>query len=204
MLYSGPFLDGFSLPESSAFEEWLLLRREQMQRMAVEMAQQLTASHEASGEIKAALDYARRWAELAPWQETAHRRVMRLLALSGKQGEALAYYETCCRILREEIGVEPRESTRWLVEDIRAGRIRALESAPPLRPLPLDPATPPATPSRAPFVGRAGQLAELNKRLGQAWRARDKSCSSPGKLVRARQPCCINLRKRLTSNIPIY
>ena len=67
-LYNGPFLDGFSLPESPAFEEWLLLRREQLQRLAVEMTQQLVGSYQSRGENDRALNYARRWAELAPWQ----------------------------------------------------------------------------------------------------------------------------------------
>ena len=109
-LYSGPFLDGFSLSGCNAFEEWMALRREYLGRQGVEALQQLVACNESINEIEAALEYARRWAELAPWQEAAHRRVMRLLALNGKQGEALAYYDTCCSLLREEIGVEPRES----------------------------------------------------------------------------------------------
>ena len=103
---------------------------------------------------------ARRWAELAPWQEAAHQRVMRLLALAGHRSEALAYYETCVRLLRDEIGVEPRPSTRSLVEDIRAGRVRALTPATALRPLDLPPTH--AQGSRPPFVGRAEQLAELD------------------------------------------
>jgi DNA-binding SARP family transcriptional activator len=35
-LYQGGFLEGFSLPDSSAFEEWALLKREQLQRQALE------------------------------------------------------------------------------------------------------------------------------------------------------------------------
>ncbi|MFL7808691.1 MAG: hypothetical protein AB8I80_08680, partial [Anaerolineae bacterium] len=34
--YLGPFLEGFSLPDSPAFEQWALVRRERAQRQAVE------------------------------------------------------------------------------------------------------------------------------------------------------------------------
>lgn len=165
-LYGGPFLDGFSLPGCAAFEEWLALRREHLGRHAVEALRQLAACHETGGDLKAALAAARRWAELAPWQEAAHQRVMRLLALAGHRSEALAYYETCCGLLRDEIGVEPRASTHDLVGDIRAGRIRALAPATALRPLILPPA--PDRRSRPHFVGRAEQLASLHERLDQA------------------------------------
>jgi class 3 adenylate cyclase len=49
---------------------------------------------------------------------------MRLLALSGQRGAALAQYEACCRALREELDVEPGEETRRLYERIRDGRMR--------------------------------------------------------------------------------
>ncbi len=162
-LYGGPFLAGFSLPGCTAFEEWLALRREYLDRQAVEALRQLAACHESAGELEAAVAVARRWAELAPWQEAAHQRVMRLLALSGHRSEALAYYETCVRLLRDEIGVEPRPGTRSLVEDIRAGRMRALTPAASLRPLDLPPTH--AQGARPPFVGRAEQLAELDRCL---------------------------------------
>jgi oligopeptide transport system substrate-binding protein len=167
-LYRGPLLDGFSLPGCAAFEEWLSLRREHLSRQAVEALRQLAACHEAGGDLAAAAAAARRWAELAPWQEAAHQRVMRLLALAGRRNEALAYYETCCRLLRDEIGVEPRESTRALVADIRAGRIRAREPAASLRPLTFEPSPHPAQPSRPRFVGRGAPLAEMHERLQQA------------------------------------
>ncbi|MCP4210007.1 MAG: AAA family ATPase [Halieaceae bacterium] len=167
-LYNGPFLDGFSLPGCAEFEEWMALRREYLDRQAVEALRQLAACHEATNEIEAALATARRWAQLAPWQEAAHQRVMRLLALAGHRSEALAYGDMCLRMLGDEYGVEPRESTRWLVDDIRAGRIRSLQPASTLRPLTLASTSPPDNSSRRAFVGRGGQLAELNKRLEQA------------------------------------
>lgn len=166
-LYRGPLLDGFSLAGCIAFDEWLALRREHLARQAIEALRQLASSHETNGDLKAAVAAARRWAQLAPWQEAAHQRVMRLLALAGHRSEALAYYDTCIRLLRDEIGVEPRASTQALVADIQAGRIRTIDPmAANLRPLALAPG--PTPPTHSPFVGRGEALAELHSQLGRA------------------------------------
>jgi DNA-binding SARP family transcriptional activator len=52
---------------------------------------------------------------------------MRLLALNGQQIAALAQYKTCCRLLREEWGVEPAEETTRLYEKIRDRRLSERE-----------------------------------------------------------------------------
>jgi DNA-binding SARP family transcriptional activator len=57
---------------------------------------------------------AHRQVELEPWLEEAHRELMRLLALSGQRSAALAQYETCRRILMEELRIEPAEETTSL------------------------------------------------------------------------------------------
>jgi ABC-type oligopeptide transport system substrate-binding subunit len=51
--------------------------------------------------------------------------LMRLLAYSGQRGAALAQYETCCQVLRDELGVEPTEETRALCEQIQTGKLEA-------------------------------------------------------------------------------
>jgi DNA-binding SARP family transcriptional activator len=46
---------------------------------------------------------------------------MRALALGGWRGAALVHYETCRRLLAEELGVGPARETIALVESIRDG-----------------------------------------------------------------------------------
>ena len=87
----------------------------------------MTVYHEGRDEQARAREYAQRRIELAPWQEEAHRALMRLLALDGQRGAALAQYEACRRALRVELNVEPGEETRRLYERIRDGEV-----APPL------------------------------------------------------------------------
>jgi Tol biopolymer transport system component len=121
-LYQGEFLEGFFVGDSVAFEEWALLRREQLGRQIRSALHRLAAMHEQRGEYERALPYAWRQVELDPWQGRARRQLMRLLALSGQRAAALAQYEAFRRALAEELGVEPGQVTTELYEQIRDGR----------------------------------------------------------------------------------
>ena len=106
-LYRGAFLEDLSLPDSALFEEWRILKREQLQRQVLDLLSRLVAGYERQAEYQRALAHAWRKVDLEPWDETAHRQVMRLLARSGRSAEALAQYEACRTVLAEELGVEP-------------------------------------------------------------------------------------------------
>jgi DNA-binding SARP family transcriptional activator/predicted ATPase len=128
-LYGGGFLEGFSLPGCSAFEEWMLFEGARMQRLSLG---RLSDCYEKQDNVQRALEHTWRQVELEPWREEAHRQVMRLLALGGQRGAALAQYETCRRILVEELGVEPGAETTQLYEQIRDSELEILSTAPTL------------------------------------------------------------------------
>ena len=79
-LYRGPFLEGFTMAGSAAFDEWQLVSREALQRQAVSALGRLAAYYEQLGLFDQALPHARRRLELEPFDEEGHRQVMRLLA----------------------------------------------------------------------------------------------------------------------------
>ena len=58
---------------------------------------------EATGE----LSHARRWLELDPLHEPAHRALIRIYAAQGDRAAALAQYRECVRTLSRELGVPP-------------------------------------------------------------------------------------------------
>ena len=120
-LYRGSFLAGFSIGDAAPFEEWALLRREQISLQGMSLLGSLAAYHEARGDYPAAQSCARQQVALELWDEEAHRTLMRALALDGQRNAALHQYQACCRILREELDVEPAEETVALYEAIRAG-----------------------------------------------------------------------------------
>lgn len=137
-LYRGEFLAGISLPECPAFEEWVQVHRETCQRSVLVMLARLAAACERQGAIASALPFASRYIELAPWDEDGHRRLMRLLALNGQPGAALAQYDHCRRILRSELGVAPGEAIRVLAEQIGRGELaKKAHTDEPLRTKPL-------------------------------------------------------------------
>ncbi len=169
-LYRGSFLEGFFLQDSYAFEDWSLLTRERIQRQALAALNWLAGYHEQRGEYERACDYAWRHVELEPWQEESHRQLMRLLALTGQRSAALAQYETCCRLLAAELGVEPAEETTKLYEEIRDGALKAI------MPSPFRAAEIPSflykeetvTFERPVFVARGQELAQLDEFLDLA------------------------------------
>jgi predicted ATPase/DNA-binding SARP family transcriptional activator len=158
-LYRGDFLEGFFMGESAPFEEWLLIEREGLHRQALEVFVHLAEHHVGRGEHERALEYAYRQLEFEPWREQAHRQVMKLLALTGQRSAALAQYETCRRVLSEQMGIEPEPETIELYELIKTGDqesgIRNEESVIP------DPRKHNLPPQLTPFIGREEELAQL-------------------------------------------
>jgi len=182
-LYRGGFLQDLAIGDSVPYEEWVVTRREQLHRRALEALQRLAAAHERRGETERGLVHAWRQVELDPWREEGQRQLMRLLALSGQRSAALAQYETCRRVLQAELQAEPEPETVALYEAIRQGTFPALPSPSlplspsPFRPLsarPLDRAVEPLPTNlpaqSSPFIGREGLLGDILERL------RDPAC----------------------------
>ena len=159
-LYRGDLLAGFALPDAPAWDDWALLARERLQRLAAEALRRLAGLAEQGGDLPAAAALAGRWVALAPWDEDGHRERMRLLAADGQRGAALLQYDACKRALQDELGVAPGAETTALYERIRDGAAGARPEPPPSRlPAPL-----------LPLIGRDRELAELVARL------RDPAC----------------------------
>ncbi len=166
-LYRGSFLEGFSVSDSPAFEEWALFTREQIARQMSSALHHLSATYEQRGQYEEAQSCAWRQVELEPWDEAAHGQLMRTLALSGQRSAALAQYETCRRLLAEELGVEPAKETTRLYEQIRDGKLKASVPSP-ARPAELAAKPPPFLDEgeqvnvEVPvFVARERELAQL-------------------------------------------
>ena len=117
-LYQGSFIEGFSPGDTSAFEEWARQVAERLERQVLGALYRLVEGYAARGQLEPACAHARRLLELAPWEEEAHRQLMRLLARNGQRSAALVQYEVCRRLLAEELGVEPAPETIALYEQI--------------------------------------------------------------------------------------
>lgn len=112
---------------------------------------------EAAGELAAAIAVAERLVALDPLQEHAWRLLMQLHAQRRDRAAALAAFERCERLLRDELGVRPSPPTLALLHRIET-----------LAPAALPPAgLPPALLRPPPMVGREAERAAMQA----AWAA---------------------------------
>jgi len=149
-LYRGPFLEGFFLKDSAAFEDWLLGHRELLQHETITVLQQLADFHERRGEYDLAGQYARRQIDIEPWREEAHRQLMRVLAYQGQRAAALHQYELLREQLWEELAVEPMPESESLQHTIAAATEARSQNLP--------------TRDRS-FVGREEEIARIREFL---------------------------------------
>ena len=137
--------------DCAAFEEWLLLQRERCDRLA------LGALHSPGRWCEARSDGEYEQPSPMPggrWSWSpggrAHRQLMLLLAASGQRSAALAQYETCRRLLAEELGVEPSAEIRETYELLVRG-----ERPPDLATILAEQERPPRKVGECPYRGLA-------------------------------------------------
>ncbi len=128
-LYRGGFLEGFTLKDSPDFDSWTAILREHYLQTVSKVLGKVGEQAAQNEAYEKAIAYARRRLALEPWQEEAHRQIMRFLALNGQRAAALAQYEACCKILKDELGVEPSVETLRLQASIRDGEISGTKQA---------------------------------------------------------------------------
>jgi len=173
-LYQGKFLEGFSLADSAPFDDWILIKREQLNLQILAALDRLAASFKDLGDHQKALHHLRKLVELEPWHENAQRELMQLLAVSGNRAEALAHFEAFRGLLSQELAVEPEPATTNLFQEIRDGKLHESISTPAYS---VDFTS--ALPSflgediereidRPVFVGRVNQLNVLQSHLSEA------------------------------------
>lgn len=128
-LYRGDFLDGFYINEER-FDQWVLGERDRLHRMALRAHMQLIDLQSRHGAIDDAIISAQKSLRIDMLQEPVHRALMRLYIQSGDLVNALQQYETCARVLKRELHVDPDAETKALHREVLAVRTRAALSGP--------------------------------------------------------------------------
>ena len=157
-LYRGHFLAGFFLKDSVPFEEWALVKREQLARLAHAALHTVAEHHALAGDYEQMAAIARQQLSLDPLAEDAHRQFMAALSWCGQRTAALAHYKALRQTIAAELDAPPEAETIAL-----HGRIEAGTHERPRRP-PLH-----NWPGRAQltsFVGRDDEMAQIAERLG--------------------------------------
>jgi len=121
----GAFLDGFSLPDAPAFDDWISTQRgtciRQLETIYDRLSQHLLSVHDSA----AAVETAARWVTRAPVSEQAYRRLMAAQALNGQRPAALLTYHQLQETLKNELGLQPSRETVLLANNIDQGRVGA-------------------------------------------------------------------------------
>jgi DNA-binding SARP family transcriptional activator len=103
-LYRGPFLQGY-------YEGWVTTRREEYQRLYLDLLRDLGDLYVRLGKNEDAMDAYRTVLVEDPLQERIHLAVMRLYAAQGRRDLVRRQYDNLCRLLLEELGVAPMPQT---------------------------------------------------------------------------------------------
>jgi DNA-binding SARP family transcriptional activator len=157
-LIAGEFLEGFAVPGASEFEDWLAAEREHWRRRGVEVLVRGSEALSQAGRIHEASTLAGRALTLDPTSERALGATVRCLSLAGDRAGALEHFDRFRERVVEQLGAEPGDEIRALVERVRRERgIRAEVAA--------------GSPDgvavvRAPLEGRARELGRLLELTG--------------------------------------
>ncbi len=97
------------------YDEWTTSWRDRYQQLRVHALEALAARLLAKSRFQLAIEAALMAVAAQPLRESAHGAVIRAHLAEGNRGEAVLQYRACCRVLEEELGVEPSEELRELV-----------------------------------------------------------------------------------------
>jgi DNA-binding SARP family transcriptional activator/tetratricopeptide (TPR) repeat protein len=159
-LARGPFLAGFALRDSPAFDDWQAARAARMEQTVSDVLDRLVAARLAAGDAVGAGEAATRRVELNPLDESGQRRLIDLLARTGDRSGAIRRYRSLVALFDRELGVLPLRETSELYDSIREDRagFRGTPVAE-VRPTPA---------SGLPFVGRDTEVATILDAVGSA------------------------------------
>ena len=122
-LYGGDFLAGFSLRDSTNFDDWQFYQADSLRRDFTSALERLVQCYSTSGNFESAIMYAQQWLALDRLNESAHRLLMQLYAWNDQQSAALHQYRECVQVLDRELGVGPLETTTGLYQAIKEHQI---------------------------------------------------------------------------------
>jgi len=119
----GELLEGFSLPDAPAFDDWVSIQRgvcqRQLEAIYDRLSQHLLSIHDSAAAVETSV----RWVTRAPLSEQAYRRLMAAQALNGQRPAALVTYHQLQGTLKKELGLQPGRETVLLANNIDQGRV---------------------------------------------------------------------------------
>lgn len=116
-LYRGSFLEGFSLPDTPLFDEWVRLEDEKLMQAYLNALGHLAGAAEACRKWDRALDWLQRLVQADPLAESAQQQLIGLYLKTGATGKAWRQYQQFEAEMLEKLGLQPAPETQKLVQE---------------------------------------------------------------------------------------
>ena len=116
-LYRGDLLDGV-IPREPVFDEWLLVSRSRLRKIACDAADRLVGLLIDQDRKQDAIKVLEHKLEMDPASETSHRQLMDIFATTGRRSDALRQYQLCAEVLKRELGALPSAETKAFYESL--------------------------------------------------------------------------------------
>jgi SARP family transcriptional regulator, regulator of embCAB operon len=102
--------------------EWVEAKRENLATVHARACESLAQAYICNGEPGIAADVARQGVAAQPFRESSYRILMKAHAAAGNRAEALRAYETCRRLISDQLGVPPSAETEAVYLEILRSR----------------------------------------------------------------------------------
>ena len=190
-LYQGDLLQGLSIVDAYAFEEWLNIQREVFRQQVVEALARLLNIHETHNNHDAVIATASKLLSFDPWHEDVHRQLMQAYLQTGNRSKAIAHYQKLQNNLSSELGMEPSPAITAIYKQIKTDSVPSFSTSPPPKKIQNNHIPNPV----APLIGRKTELDEIIQNL-QDSACRLLTVTGPGGIGKTR--LCIEAAQRLT------
>jgi len=132
--YSGPFLDGFFLPNLVEFDRWVERVRQRLDLGYARALESLAVRARLRGDMSAAIHWYRRLVEYDPVSTSSVLGLMLVLVTASEPLEALKHYHQHVNLLRDEFDAKPSPKIELAAERIRQDLSYRLSGAAPATP----------------------------------------------------------------------
>ena len=117
--YAGPFLDGFFLSSSQAFEQWSSAQRDRLEASLSQALETLASRAEETGEAAKSVEWRRRLAAVRPLDSGNVVKLMTAMAGAGDRAGAIQQARLHAALLHQEMELDPDPAVEALAERLR-------------------------------------------------------------------------------------
>ena len=105
------------------YEDWVAFERERFRQLRAHALESLCDRLTAAGRFGEAIEAGLAAARIEPLRESAQRAIIRVAPRRGERGEALDQYRRFCKLLRNELGLRLRRSSKRSSQVSRRGDV---------------------------------------------------------------------------------